>query len=394
MEEPSATAAAGASIQQSPSVQDDLNALLGQAQSLASLADVTAAVDPEEAARVAPVSTSDSMPGVTASSSSEQQQQGGNNEEIVVDAAVSGNPVSADAQQSDLTVAPQEQQAQPIPADATGSTQAAAAVASDDTSAGLQSLADSSMNLDPSTVASSLEQTSYGISTDPSSLAASSVPSTTLATSTTAPESNGNSQSIAPPTLAQPSASESTSGADVSTSALVKSPSVDVAGLPTASQESTPLPSFANSPVPAAASLAPTTSTTSPSKPSPLASSQTSAPQAGPSTFIDPNVAKASAAQLLARKQNTSGNLLTRIAKLRQRIEKNRFDGEAWVELIQDALNKGDLEKSRETFEGFLKCFPDNVSPFLYLTNARKQTALRDFAPTFVKPSLVVPYSF
>jgi hypothetical protein len=166
---------------------------------------------------------------------------------------------------------------------------------------------------------------------------------------------------------------------------MAKSPSVDITGAPSASQESTPLPSFANSPVPAAAVLAP--STTTPSKPSPLANTQALAPQTAPSAAIDPNVAKASAAQLLARKQNTSGNLLTRIAKLRQRIEKNRFDGEAWVELIQDALNKGDLEKSRETFEGFLKCFPDNVSPTscLYVPKTRvEQLRLANFAAAFI----------
>ncbi|KAH9811625.1 hypothetical protein DFH28DRAFT_1084886 [Melampsora americana] len=51
--------------------------------------------------------------------------------------------------------------------------------------------------------------------------------------------------------------------------------------------------------------------------------------------------------------------LLSRLATLKQRVEKNRMDGEAWLELIADAEKKGDLEKTREVYKSFLSNFPD-----------------------------------
>lgn len=78
-------------------------------------------------------------------------------------------------------------------------------------------------------------------------------------------------------------------------------------------------------------------------------------------------VAKQAAASLLNRKPQT----LTRLAKLKQRVDKDRFDGEAWSELIIDALQKGDLERTRDVYEGFLKAFPDNVGRFLFLHSLR-----------------------
>lgn len=69
-----------------------------------------------------------------------------------------------------------------------------------------------------------------------------------------------------------------------------------------------------------------------------------------------------SSSGLSARKPQQA---LTRLAKLRQRIDKDRFDGEAWLELISDAVQKGDLDRTREMYEGFLQAFPDNVGPFL-----------------------------
>lgn len=74
----------------------------------------------------------------------------------------------------------------------------------------------------------------------------------------------------------------------------------------------------------------------------------------------DPSIARQTAQQLLDRKPST----LSRLAKLRQRVEKDRFDGSAWLELIQDAVQKGDLEKTREMYNAFLKNFPDNVRQF------------------------------
>lgn len=71
----------------------------------------------------------------------------------------------------------------------------------------------------------------------------------------------------------------------------------------------------------------------------------------------DPRVALQAANELLARKPQT----LSRLARLRQRVEKDPFDGQAWLELISDAVQKGDLERTREVYEGFLKAFPDNV---------------------------------
>ena len=76
------------------------------------------------------------------------------------------------------------------------------------------------------------------------------------------------------------------------------------------------------------------------------------------SLATDPELARQTASQLLASRKPLA---LSRLARLRQRVEKDRFDGEAWLELIADAAQKGDLEKTREIYEGYLKAFPDNV---------------------------------
>jgi cleavage stimulation factor subunit 3 len=47
--------------------------------------------------------------------------------------------------------------------------------------------------------------------------------------------------------------------------------------------------------------------------------------------------------------------------QLRQRLEQDQEDGEAWLALIADAEKKGDLESTREVYESFLAIFPDNV---------------------------------
>ncbi|ORY53977.1 hypothetical protein BCR35DRAFT_310473 [Leucosporidium creatinivorum] len=50
---------------------------------------------------------------------------------------------------------------------------------------------------------------------------------------------------------------------------------------------------------------------------------------------------------------------LSRVAQLTARVEKDPLDGEAQLALLQDAEQKGDLERTREVYENFLKVFPD-----------------------------------
>ncbi|KAG0148416.1 hypothetical protein CROQUDRAFT_654918 [Cronartium quercuum f. sp. fusiforme G11] len=57
--------------------------------------------------------------------------------------------------------------------------------------------------------------------------------------------------------------------------------------------------------------------------------------------------------------------LLSRLAMLKQRVEKDRMDGEAWLELIADAEKKGDLEKTREVYKSFLTNFPDAATQWI-----------------------------
>ena len=66
-------------------------------------------------------------------------------------------------------------------------------------------------------------------------------------------------------------------------------------------------------------------------------------------------------AQPAAATYDRKPEALSRLAKLRQRVAKDKFDGEAWLQLIADASEKGDLERTREAYSGFLKNFPDNV---------------------------------
>ncbi|EFP79653.1 mRNA 3'-end-processing protein rna14 [Puccinia graminis f. sp. tritici] len=57
--------------------------------------------------------------------------------------------------------------------------------------------------------------------------------------------------------------------------------------------------------------------------------------------------------------------VLSRLASLRQRVEKDPMDGEAWIELIADAEKKGDLEKTREVYSSFLQHFPDAANQWI-----------------------------
>lgn len=47
--------------------------------------------------------------------------------------------------------------------------------------------------------------------------------------------------------------------------------------------------------------------------------------------------------------------------QLRQRVQEMPEDGEAWQELVHEAERKGDLERTRQVYEDFLRHFPDAV---------------------------------
>lgn len=93
----------------------------------------------------------------------------------------------------------------------------------------------------------------------------------------------------------------------------------------------------------------------------------------------------------------SSSNPLSRVAQLSKRIEANPLDGEARLALIVDAESKGDLERTREIYEDFLKVFPDAVRASLRF-NLRIRTNCmhsrlngsptpRSNSPTLISPS-------
>lgn len=53
---------------------------------------------------------------------------------------------------------------------------------------------------------------------------------------------------------------------------------------------------------------------------------------------------------------------VSRSAQLLKRVEQDPLDGEARLALLADAESKGDLERTREVYEDFLKVFPSAVS--------------------------------
>lgn len=137
--------------------------------------------------------------------------------------------------------------------------------------------------------------------------------------------------------------------------------------------------SFNANTAPAAAAAAPQPSTSGSTplyKPTPLAT--------------DPNVARQAAAQLLQSKPQN----MSRLAKLRQRVEKDRFDGEAWLELIADAMQKGDLERTREVFQSFLTAFPDNVRNLSFIRCAHARGTQLHGRGTCVAPFAVPDSAF
>ena len=69
---------------------------------------------------------------------------------------------------------------------------------------------------------------------------------------------------------------------------------------------------------------------------------------------------------------------LSRVAQLNARIEKDPLDGEARLALLADAEQKGDLERTREVYEDFLRVFPDAVSDYL----SSPRAVLERWSPT------------
>lgn len=63
----------------------------------------------------------------------------------------------------------------------------------------------------------------------------------------------------------------------------------------------------------------------------------------------------------LAFAARTKGTAKTRVAQLQARVEKDPLDGDARLALVKDAEEKGDLERTREVYNEFLKVFPDAV---------------------------------
>ncbi|GAA97709.1 hypothetical protein E5Q_04388 [Mixia osmundae IAM 14324] len=59
------------------------------------------------------------------------------------------------------------------------------------------------------------------------------------------------------------------------------------------------------------------------------------------------------------RKAMTTASVpTTKLGQLKQRIERDPVDSEAWRALIDDALQKGDLERTREVYDEFFTVFP------------------------------------
>jgi cleavage stimulation factor subunit 3 len=92
-------------------------------------------------------------------------------------------------------------------------------------------------------------------------------------------------------------------------------------------------------------------------------------PPAAPATSAAPADDAASAPSVSAntaaadpKAKGAATSSLSRVAQLTARVEKDPLDGEAQLALLQDAEQKGDLERTREVYERFLSVFPDAVS--------------------------------
>ncbi|SGY68797.1 BQ5605_C004g02920 [Microbotryum silenes-dioicae] len=74
------------------------------------------------------------------------------------------------------------------------------------------------------------------------------------------------------------------------------------------------------------------------------------------------NPTNAAPSSLIRAVQAKSHVGLSRVAQLSARIENDPYDHEAQLALLHEVEQKGDLEKTREVYESFLKVFPDAVS--------------------------------
>ncbi|SCZ92477.1 BZ3500_MvSof-1268-A1-R1_Chr5-2g07895 [Microbotryum saponariae] len=73
------------------------------------------------------------------------------------------------------------------------------------------------------------------------------------------------------------------------------------------------------------------------------------------------NATNAAPSSLIRAVQAKSLVGLSRVAQLSARIEKDPYDHEAQLALLHEVEQKGDLEKTREVYESFLKVFPDAI---------------------------------
>ncbi|BGO88812.1 hypothetical protein NBRC10512_002167 [Rhodotorula toruloides] len=99
----------------------------------------------------------------------------------------------------------------------------------------------------------------------------------------------------------------------------------------------------------------------------PPAAPATSAAAADESSSAPPASSNAASADTKGKGAATSS--LSRVAQLTARVEKDPLDGEAQLALLQDAEQKGDLERTREVYERFLSVFPDAAQQWIAYCN-------------------------
>jgi hypothetical protein len=66
-------------------------------------------------------------------------------------------------------------------------------------------------------------------------------------------------------------------------------------------------------------------------------------------------------AAIESRRRAGAQAIVPHVQQLKQRIDKDKLDSKAWLEYLRELENKGDLEKCREGFEGFLTIWPEAV---------------------------------
>jgi hypothetical protein len=102
-----------------------------------------------------------------------------------------------------------------------------------------------------------------------------------------------------------------------------------------------------------------------------------------PAAVATPPLASSSSSKPKQQQQSA----LSRFAQLTARVERDPLDGEAQLALLQDAVQKGDLERTREVYEKFLTVFPDAVSLQLSSPEALSPFFVFPFSPYFVPSS-------